>query len=124
MAGSKFILLSSYYTDHSGLSSSVFHWIRSIAFLFYALRPCFSYFIYFMLQENSCILLKIKSCIILKIKCQPFKFLGLIYMFIVCPPPAPVPQFFVHLAFQYSPLPFLPVSSIYSCKERAFHILY
>ena len=64
MAGSKFTHLSSYYTDHSGLSSSVFHWIRSIPFVFYALRPCLLLDIFYV-QENSCIL-KIKSCILLK----------------------------------------------------------
>ena len=64
IAGSKFTLLSSYYTDHSGMSISVLQWIRSIAFVLSALRPCFHYFIYFKLQGNSCILLKVKcqSC--------------------------------------------------------------
>ena len=50
--------------------------------------------------------------------------LGLFYMFIISPPPPPVPQPFVHLAFQYSPLPFLPFSSQCSWNQTAFYILY
>ena len=39
---------------------AVFHWMRTIAFVLYALRPCFSHLMYYLLQESSCILLKIK----------------------------------------------------------------
>jgi len=116
MAGSKFTLLSNYYTDHSGLSSSVFQWIRSIDFVLYAMRTFNNHLTYFVLQENSCILLKIK--------CQFPSYLGLVYMFIISPPPPPVPQCFVHLAFQYSSLPFLPFSSQYSSNKTTFYILY
>ena len=103
MAGSNLTLLSSYKTDHSGPSSrlwqAAFPSMRSIAFVLYALRPCFSHLMYFLLQESSCILLTIK--------CQFFKFLGLFYMFII---PPQVPQSFMDLGLQYSPLPFLPVT--------------
>jgi len=34
--------------------------MRSIAFVLYALRPFSNHFMYFVLQESSCILLKIK----------------------------------------------------------------
>jgi hypothetical protein len=61
MAGSNLTLLSSYFTDQSGLSSSVFHWMRSIASVLYALRPFFSHLMYFVLPEILCILLK-KKC--------------------------------------------------------------
>jgi hypothetical protein len=65
MAGSNLTLLSSYFTDQSGLSSPVFHWMRSISSVFYALRPFFNHLMYFVQPESSCILLKIK--------CQTFQ---------------------------------------------------
>jgi len=47
--------------------------------------------------------------------------MGLFYMFIISPPPPPqVPQSLVYLGLQYSPLPFLPVSSQCSCNQTAF----
>jgi hypothetical protein len=77
MAGSNLTLLSSYFTDQSGLSSSVFHWMRSISSVFYALWPFFNHLMYFVLPESSCILLKIK--------CQTFHvfwgyFISLIFL--------------------------------------------
>ena len=36
------------------------HWMRSIAFVLYALRPFINHMMYFVLPESSCILLKIK----------------------------------------------------------------
>ena len=65
MAGSNLTLLSGYYTDQSGLSSYVFHWMRTIAFVLYALRPCFRHLMYFVLPQSS--------CVSLKIKCQSFQ---------------------------------------------------
>ena len=82
MAGSNLTLLSSYFAAQSGLSSSVFHWMRSIAFVLYALRPFFNHFMYFVVRESSSILLKIK--------CQTFQaFWGLFCMFIISPSPPP-----------------------------------
>ena len=46
-------------------NQAVFHWMRSIACVLYALRPFFSHLMYFVLPESSCILLKIK--------CQSFQ---------------------------------------------------
>jgi hypothetical protein len=73
----------------------------------YVLRPCFSHLMYFVFPDNSCILLKIS-------------FLWLFYMFISPPPPPPqVPQSFVYPSLQYSPLPFLPVTSQCSCNQTS-----
>jgi len=47
-------------TQTSQGHEAVFHWMRSIAFVLYAMRPFFNHLMYFVLQENSCILLKIK----------------------------------------------------------------
>jgi len=96
---------------------AVFHRMRSIAFVIYAMRFFFNHLMYFVLEENPCILLKLKRENFLS-------FLELFYMFIISPPPSPEPQSFVHLAFQYSPLPFLPFSSQCSWNQTAFYILY
>jgi len=39
---------------------TVFHWMRPIAIVLYALRPFFSHLMYFVLPELSCVLPKIK----------------------------------------------------------------
>ena len=66
-----------------------------------------------------------KFLYIIKNKAPVFSsFLGLFYMFIICPPPPPpAPQSFVHLAFQYSPPTLIPVSNKCSWNQTAFYIL-
>jgi len=47
-------------TQTSKGHEAVFHWMRSIAFVLYAMRPFFNHLMYFVLQEYCSILLKIK----------------------------------------------------------------
>ena len=70
---------------------AVFHWMRSIAFVIYAIRPFFNHLMYFVLRENSCTLLKIK--------CQSFQ---AVWGYFIC-------SLFLFLLRQYhSPLWTLP----------------
>jgi len=113
MAGSNLTLLSSYYTDHSGLSSCL-----SLDEVNCLCTLCTET----LLQSLDVFCASRKLLYIIKNKVSVFSsFLGLFYMFIISPPPQ-VPQPFVELGFQYSPLPFLPVSSQFSWNQTAFYI--
>ena len=78
-----------------------------------------------LLQSLGVFCVSRKPLYIIKYKASVFwSFLGLFYMFIISPPPPPqVPQSFVYLGLQYSPLPFLPVTTQCSSHQTAFSSL-
>ena len=115
MAGSNLTLLSSYYTDHSGLSNCL---SLNEVNCFCAL--CTET----LLQSLDVLCVSRKFLYIIKNEVSVFSTsLWLFYMFIISPPSPQVPQSFVYLGLQYTPLPFLPVTSQCSWNQTAFYIL-